>query len=137
MVLPHPLGARENPPSDSGASRGSLKSRFQKFFPPTGRVAAGSCPGRRGSGRAAGAGRCSAGACGHSSLSSAAPMTQRLNLASDINTAAAAQTLPGRAALTHGPPAALLLAGWGPRALRGGGRGPPSPLGSGGTSGKT
>lgn len=49
------------------------------------------------------AGRCSAGACGHSSLSSAVLVTHRLNLESDINTAAAAaQTLPGTAALTHG-----------------------------------
>lgn len=57
-------------------------------------------PGCEGSQRA---GRCSAGACGHSSLSSAVLVTHRLNLESDINTAAAAaQTLPGSAALTHG-----------------------------------
>lgn len=60
------------------------------------------------------AGRCSAGACGQRSLSSAVLVTQRLNLESDINTAAAAQTLPGRAALTHGPLSPLLLAGRGP-----------------------
>lgn len=58
-----------------------------------------------------GAGRCSAAACGQSSRSSAVLMTQRLNLAHDINTAAAAQTLPGIAALRPGLSPLLRAAG--------------------------
>lgn len=79
------------------------------------------CPRCEGSRRAGGRAGAALEPAGKSSLSSSAVlMTQRLNLERDINTAAAAaQTLPGRAALTQGP---LLLgpaAGRGPHTLRG------------------